>query len=114
MKPGDQFYLRMERKNDKQLRHKHVPIVDGSYHVTTVDSSDSSAKTVASKRRDHIVENVSRNCLVLTPKGKTKTDLMDTGQVMQLTEIFSDYPCNDYNKLLHINRALLTPEIASE
>ena len=63
---GDDVYLRVERKDDTETRHKLAPIAEGPFPVKKVDQEN---KTVFLERPDKTVENVSRSRVVLAPKG---------------------------------------------
>lgn len=65
IQPGDNVFLGVQRKYEKETRHKLATIGQGPIPVLSVDSS---AKTVVNKRRDEAVENISGSRVALTPK----------------------------------------------
>lgn len=75
----------MERCNDKELKHKLTPTVDGPYSVMIVDTK---LKNLFIEGSNQAVENFTRNCVVLAPNTKTKADLMVDDQIRKLTEVF--------------------------
>ena len=54
--PGDEVYLRVERKDDTKTRHKLAPIAQLPFPVKKLDREN---KTVLLERPDKTVENVS-------------------------------------------------------
>ena len=72
--PGDNAYLRVERKDDTEKRQKLAPIAEGPFPVKKVDKDN---KTLLLERPDKTVENVSRSCVVLAPKGPSCEQLLE-------------------------------------
>ena len=58
IKPDDFVFLRVERRDDKETRHKLAPIAEGPFRVKEVDTA---SKTVVIEREDRSTENVSRS-----------------------------------------------------
>lgn len=56
------------------------------------------------KHQDRTSDNVSCNRVVLAPKTKTKTDPMTEAQSMKLTEMVTDYPIAEKDKLRNIKK----------
>lgn len=100
----------MDRKKDKDSRHKLPPFVDGPYPVTKVDTK---AKTFITKRLDPALKSGSHNCIVLAPEIKTKYNLMAEAQPMKITKIVSNYPVKGTGNLRHIDKRLSTPEVTT-
>ena len=69
---GDHVYLRVERKNAKDHRHKLAPVAEGPYRV-----SKSEGNTVVIELDDRSVERVSRSRVVLAPKPQTSQEAQD-------------------------------------
>ena len=79
VRPGDNVYLRVERKDDTETRHKLAPIAAGPFPVKKVDKDK---KTVLLERPDKTVENVSRSRVVLAPKGLSSEQLLESTRPM--------------------------------
>jgi len=79
VKQGDYVFLRVERKNPKDHRHKLAPIAEGPFLVTKTDKN-----TVVIERSDRSVEKVSRSRVVLAPKPKTKEEVKEILRPEQL------------------------------
>ena len=99
IKAGDFVFLRVERKDDKETRHKLAPIADGPYLVKDVNQD---AKTVVIVYDDQTVENVSRSRVVLAPRRLTPTEQVDETRPMTINEIISDYPTSEVVNNRHI------------
>lgn len=80
--PDDQVHLHVERKSEKETRHKLYPIFEGPFPVTKIDNQ---SKTVVVERPECTQENLSCDNAVLETKNKTKRDLMTEAQPMKLT-----------------------------
>ena len=65
IKLGDYIFLRTEKKDDKDSRHKLVPIAGRPYLVRKPDDK---AKTFVIEYADKTVENVSRSRVVRAPR----------------------------------------------
>lgn len=68
-KPEDQVYLRMEKKNNKDSKHKLASVVNDHYPMKKVDKK---AKTLVIERPDRSMENISRNRILLRTEHKDK------------------------------------------
>ena len=104
--PGDNIFLRVERKDDKDTRHKLAPIADGPFPVLRVDNT---AKTVVIKRPDNSVENVSRSRVALAPKSEEYTNIGEKKTPTHLDETLSNYPAPEETNLRHIENIPSTP-----
>ena len=93
------MFLRVERKDDKETRHKLAPIADGPYLVKDVNQD---GKTVVIVYDDQTVENVSRSRVVLAPRRLTPTEQVDETRPMTINEIISDYPTSEVVNNRHI------------
>ena len=71
----DHVFLRIEKKNDRDTRHKQAPIASGPYPVKAIDS-----KTVVIERSDGTTERVSLNRVVRAPKSSTMDEITDVLQ----------------------------------
>ena len=89
----------MERKDDKETRHKLAPIADRPYLVKDVNQD---AKTVVILYDDQTVENVSRSRVVLAPRRLTPTEQVEETRPMTINEIISDYPTSEVVNNRHI------------
>ena len=87
--PGDDVYLRVERKDDTEKRHKLAPIAEGPFQVKKVDKEN---KTMLLEKPDNTVENVSRSRVVLAPKGPSIEKLLEATRSMTINEVIVDFP----------------------
>lgn len=69
---NDDVFLRVERKNNKENRHKLAPIADGTLKVVK-----DSHRIAVIERPDRSVELLSRTCLVLSLKAMSKKEVND-------------------------------------
>ena len=86
--PGDDVYLRVERKHDTETRHKLAAIAEGPFPVKKVYKEN---KTVLLERPDKTVENVSRSLVVLAPKGPYIEELLEATRPMTIKEVIADF-----------------------
>ena len=100
---GDEVFLRVERKDDQDTRHKLAPIADGPFPVKKVDRE---AKTVLIERPDSTVENVSRSRVVLAPRGPSNKQLLEGTRPMTINEVIVDFPAPEQDNLRHIGVGL--------
>ena len=66
----DYVFLRVERKNPKDHRHKLAPVAEGPFQVTKVDGN-----TVNIEKAVRSVETVSRSRVVLAPKPASEDEV---------------------------------------
>ena len=108
IKPGDQIFLRIERKDEKETRHKLAPIAEGPFPVIRVDTS---SKTVVIKRPDESVENVSRSRVALAPKAEEYGDKTRTQLATPLCDTITNYPVPEETNLQHVSNITPIPAI---
>ena len=87
--PGLYVFLRTEKKDNKDSRHKLAPLAEGPYLVKEVDVD---SKTVVIEYGDHTVERVSRSRVVLAPKRLTPAQLQNVIRPSVMKETLLDYP----------------------
>ena len=93
------MYLRVERKDDTETRHKLAPIAEGPFPVKKFYKDN---KTVLLERPDKTVENVSRSRVVLAPKGLSSEQLLEATRPMTIHEVIADFPAPEQDNLRHI------------
>ena len=99
IKQGDKVFLRVERKNDKDTRHKLAPIAEGPYKVKSVNND---AKTVVIEYNDRTVENVSRSRVVLAPEPQSMQELQEKTSPMTIHDIVTGLPAPEEDNLKHL------------
>ena len=67
---GDQVYLRIEKRDETQTRHKLAAFVDGPYPVVGVRGN-----TVVIERPDRSVERVNRDRVAVAPQERTSKEV---------------------------------------
>ena len=103
IKPEDSVYLRVERRDEAETRHKLAPIAKGPYRVKAVDNR---SKTVVIEYDDHSVENVSRSRVVLAPKRITPQELQESTRPSLITETIPDYPASEETNRQHVEEEI--------
>lgn len=101
--PAEILHLHIERKTDKDKRHKLVPIVDLQLPVTNVDKK---SKNFIIELPGRFVDTVSRKRVVPTPPSKSTHKPMVDAQPMKLTEIVSDFHFNEEQNLRNLQEHL--------
>ena len=99
IRKDDYVFLRVERRNDKEHRHKLAAIADGPYRVKDVNTE---AKTVVIEYPDRTVENVSRSRVVLAPEPQTMKQLHDKTRPMTIHDTITGLPAPESANLRHI------------
>ena len=98
IKLGDYVFLRTEKKDDKDSRHKLAQIAEGPY---LVKQTDDKSKTVVIEYDDKTVENVSRSRVVRAPKRQTPAEIQNVVQPTVTNATFVDYPNTEYVNQSH-------------
>ena len=99
IKMDDYVYLRVERRDENEHRHKLAAVAQGPYKVI-----ETKGKTVVIEREDNTVERVSRDRVVLAPKPRTVQEIQQAVRPMtdeQLTQ--NAYPVSQKTNLQDIN-----------
>lgn len=96
----------MEKRQDKESRHKLTSIAEGTFKVKSVDTD---SKTIIIIRSDNSVENVTRYRLFLAPDEPTANDLLQATRWMTIAEIFSDFSASEADKMTKISLHKPTP-----
>ena len=92
IREDDYVYLRVERKNPKDHRHKLAPVVEGPFRVTKATGN-----TATIERKDRSVEKVSRSRVVLAPRPPTNQEVQDILRPTKLSD--SEGPTNEEGNL---------------
>ena len=90
----DYVYLRVERKDPTEHRHKLAAIAEGPYRVTKADDA-----TVVIERPDRSVEKVSRSRVVLAPKPTTDEEMKEILKPPMAADKEDDYPTKEVTNL---------------
>lgn len=106
IRPGDNVFLRVERKDEKETRHKLAPIAEGPFPVLRVDGA---AKTVIIKRPDESLENVSRSRVTIAPKPENDDHHNKEEPPVLIDSIIHDYPAAETTNLQHVADIPTTP-----
>ena len=72
IREGDSVFLRVERRNEADTRHKLAAVADGPFQVQGVSNN-----TVVIARPDNTVERVSRDQVTLAPEQLPVRDLQN-------------------------------------
>ena len=91
----DQVYLRKERRDEREHRHKFAAVADGPFKVIKA-----TRQTVVIERTDKSVERVSRDRdlsrVVLAPDPRSLDEVQDAVRPMTDDELINrDYPLNE-------------------
>ena len=105
---GDFVYLRVERKNAADHRHKLAPVAEGPFRVTKTTGN-----TVVIERADRSVERVSRSRVVLAPKPLTEAEMEQTLQPT-LVDNTLEYPTSADTNRLDITKPTSDTNVSSE
>lgn len=70
--PDHNVLLCVEKRDDKETRHKLFPIAKGSFKLKSVENDLNAVLII---RPDNAVENVSRCSFSLAPDGRSDDDL---------------------------------------
>ena len=97
--PGDDVYLRIKRKDDRETRHELAPISEGPFPVKKVYKEN---KTVLLERPDKTVENLSRSRVILAPKRASTKELLESRRPIIIKEVFADFHAPEQVNLRHI------------
>ena len=106
--PGDQVYLSVERREEKESRHKLAAIAEGPFKVKDVNKP---AKTVVIEYPDRSVENVSRSRVVLAPRGNLPKEVQQAVQPLTIQDTILDYPVKEDINASHIQRMTTTEQL---
>ena len=96
---NDYVYLRVERRDENEHRHKLAAVAEGPFKVL-----ETKGKTVVIERKDNTVERVSRDRVVHAPKPKTVKQLQEVVRPMTDLELTPDaYPVDEESNLRDIS-----------
>lgn len=100
--PDDNVFLRVERKYEKETRHKLALISERPFQVKDTDRA---AKTALIERPDKSVEHISRSRVVLAHRGSIN-EIRTAIRPSTTTETVSDFPIDK-----DVNQRQLTKNI---
>ena len=87
----DYVYLRVERRDEREHRHKLAAVAEGPYRVI-----ETKENTVVIERQDKSVERVSRSRVVLAPQPRTVMEIQNAVRPMTDEEVLNDeYPISE-------------------
>lgn len=102
---GDNVYLRVERRNEDEHRHKLAAVAEGPYPVLDVKG-----KTVVIQRRDNTVERVSRDRVINAPAPRTAEEIERITRPMAAGELTpSAFPSSEELNARDISTASRPP-----
>ncbi len=91
IKPEDFIYLRVERRDENETRHKLAAVAEGPFKVIS-----STRHTVVIERPDQTVERVSRDRVTLAPRPQKPEEIQQIVRPMTDQEIERyDYPVGE-------------------
>ena len=89
--PDDWVFLRVERRDEREHRHKLAAVADGPYKVNSTHGG-----TVVIQRPDNSVERVSRSRVVLAPQPRTVNEIQNAIRPLTDEEVIPDtFPMED-------------------
>ena len=102
IKEDDFVYLRVERRDENETRHKLAAVAEGPYKVL-----EATRRTVVIERPDHSVEKVSRDRVTLAPRPRTVDEVRETIRPMTDQELeHNDYPVGEDTNRYDLSREL--------
>ncbi len=104
IKMDDSVFLRVERRSEKDVRHKLAAVADGPFKVIEVDT-----KTVVIEKPDKTVERVSRDRVVLAPERRSSEQIKTTLQSADANLQDSDLPASDKDNLKELDPPMVNP-----
>ena len=100
IKKNDHVYLRVERRDENEHRHKLAAVAEGPFKV--METHD---KTVVIERNDKTIERVSRDRVALAPTPKTLEELQNVVRPMTDEELTPDaYPTSEKSNLCDLSK----------
>ena len=91
IEPDNWFYLRVERRDEREHRHKLAAVAEGPYKVLDIRGS-----TVVIERQDKSIEIVSRSRVVLAPQPRITQEIQDSTRPMTDEELTpTTYPASE-------------------
>ena len=96
------MYLRVERRDEREHRHKLAAVAEGPYRVIEVKDSN-----VVIEKEDNNVERVSRSRVVLAPKPKTVEEIQEDVRPMTDEELDQNgYPVPELTNMRDLTRSI--------
>ena len=109
IKKGDSIFLRVERRDENQTRHKLAAVAEGPFPVESVKGH-----TVVIVRPDETVERVSHDRVVLTPKPLTAAQSQEVTRPLTDEELsVNDFPVTEEVNLRDFIRRPQQPDQGS-
>ncbi len=111
IKKNDYVYVRVERRDEKEHRHKLAAVAEGPYRV--IETKDT---TVTIEKDDKSVERLSRSRVVAAPEPRMETEIQESVRPMTDEELNQhDYPAKLKDKRVQPReKNKQTPQDATE